>query len=171
MIPTLTTERLTLRAPRRSDFGAYAEMLASDRIRWMGGPYDGAGAWGLFTGMTANWITDGFGGWILNRTEDVAFIGEIAIWHPITFPEPELGWTLIAEAEGHGYARKAAEVALAWYWAEHRAQSVVSYIHIDNTRSATLAHRLGAVLDPAAPFAVGDSAEDTTVWRHRRPAA
>lgn len=38
-IPTLITERLTLRAPVTGDFPAYARLLASPRAKGIGGPY------------------------------------------------------------------------------------------------------------------------------------
>ena len=43
-IPTLYTERLTLRAPRLSDFEAYAEFRGSERARILGGPFTRAQA-------------------------------------------------------------------------------------------------------------------------------
>lgn len=39
-IPTLTTERLVLRAPVLDDFADYAKFLGSPRSRYMGGPFD-----------------------------------------------------------------------------------------------------------------------------------
>jgi len=168
-IPTLTTERLTLRPPACCDFDAYAQMLGHPRTHFMGGPYDRAGAWQMFSWLSAHWVMDGFGGWICENRADGAFLGEIAIIWPDHYPEPELGWTLTPEAEGHGYAFEGASAALTWYWANSAAGSVVSYIALDNARSAALAQRLGAALDPDAAFATGDSADDTGVWRHRRP--
>ena len=38
MIPTLTTDRLTLRAPTEADFPVMAEFYASDRSQFVGGP-------------------------------------------------------------------------------------------------------------------------------------
>ena len=38
-VPTLTTERLILRAPVVDDFPTYALLLASPRANYMGGPY------------------------------------------------------------------------------------------------------------------------------------
>lgn len=38
-IPTLTTERLLLRAPLVVDFPGFARLLASPRAHYLGGPY------------------------------------------------------------------------------------------------------------------------------------
>lgn len=168
MIPTLTTDRLTLRGATAPDFDAYAAMLGDARTRYMGGPYTRAGAWDMFCNITAQWQLSGFGGWIIEG--GAGFVGEVAFWHPPHFPEPELGWTLTARAEGHGYAFEAASAARDWYWSSAKAASVVSYIDVENARSIALATRLGARPDPNGPWADGDSPEDTAVYRHRRAA-
>lgn len=171
MIPTLTTDRLTLRGARRGDFDAFAAMLATDRATYMGGPFDRSGAWGFFVSALASWPLDGFGAWmVMDRATDT-FLGDVGVIQPIRFPEPELGWTLTADAEGKGYAFEAANAALDWYWANTIADSVVSYIDPANTRSRTLAEKLGATHDPAAPLPEGETADETLVYRHARGAA
>lgn len=166
--PTLTTARLTLRAATAADFDAYAAILGDARSQYMGGPFSRTAAWDMFCNMIAQWSLSGFGGWIIDGA--TGFVGEVAIWHPSHFPEPELGWTLTAQAEGHGYAFEAATAARAWYWANTNAQTLVSYIDPANARSIALATKLGAQPDPNGPWATGESAADTTVFRHRRPA-
>lgn len=169
MIPTLTTDRLILRGPTRADFDAFAEMMASDRAKYMGGPMDRAEAWRIFAVCAAGWPLDGFGNWIITDRETGTFLGDVGTTFPIRFPEPELGWTLIAEAEGKGYAREAATAARDWYWANTEARSVVSYLHPQNDRSIALAKRLGATRDADAPLPDGETPEETVVYRHRRP--
>ncbi len=169
-IPTLTTERLTLRAATRVDFAPFAAMLASERTVHMGGPFDTATAWTYFTDVIACWHLNGFGGWIITDSATGAFLGEVAIQLPQHFPEPELGWTLTEQGEGHGYANEAATAALDWYWTNTTAQTLVSYISPGNTRSETLARTLGATPDATAPLPNGETSKDTTVYRHSRPA-
>ncbi|WP_299599781.1 GNAT family N-acetyltransferase [uncultured Tateyamaria sp.] len=170
MIPTVTTDRLILRGARRDDFDAFADMLASDRAVFMGGPFDRAAAWRLFAMNLAGWPLDGFGVWMITDRTTGAFMGDVGISHPDRFPEPELGWTLTAAAEGKGFATEAARAALNWYWANTDAQSVVSYITPGNTRSEALATKLGATLDANAPLPDGETPAETAVFRHRRAA-
>lgn len=170
MIPNVTTDRLILRGARRDDFDAFADMLASERAKFMGGPFDRAASWRLFAMNLASWPLDGFGAWMITDRTTGAFMGDVGITHPDRFPEPELGWTLTANAEGRGYAHEAARAALDWYWANTAAQSVVSYITPGNTRSEALATKLGATQDPSAPLPDGETRAETTVYRHRRPA-
>ena len=61
--------------------------------------------------------------------------------------EPELGWTLMAEAEGKGLGFEAAAAARD-YAARHQGlNGVISYIAHANDRSRALAERLGASLE------------------------
>lgn len=170
MIPIVTTDRLILRGARRDDFDAFADMLASDRAQYMGGPFDRTAAWRLFAMNLASWPLDGFGAWMIISRDTGAFMGDVGITHPIRFPEPELGWTLTEDAEGKGYATEAAQAALDWYWANTDAHSVVSYITPGNTRSEALATKLGATPDPDAPLPDGETRDETTVYRHGRAA-
>ncbi len=106
-VPVLTTERLNLRAPRVTDFDAYSEIFMSDRAVHMDGPYDREGAWADFTQATAGWMLRGIGMWTMERRSDGAVVGFGFFWQEFGDPEPEIGWALTAEAEGHGYATEA----------------------------------------------------------------
>ena len=170
MIPTVTTDRLILRGAQRDDFDAFADMLASDRAAFMGGPFDRDAAWQRFAMNLASWPLDGFGAWMITDRDTGTFMGDVGITHPIRFPEPELGWTLTQDAEGKGYAFEAATAARDWYWANTDAKSVVSYITPGNARSEALARKLGATQDANAPLPDGETPEETAVYRHRRAA-
>ena len=169
MIPTVTTDRLTLRGALRDDFDAFADMLATDRAVHMGGPFDRAAAWRLFIMNLASWPLDGFGAWMITDRDTGAFLGDVGITHPDRFPEPELGWTVTADAEGKGYATEAARAALHWYWSNTDADTLVSYVTPGNTRSEALASKLGATPDAGAPLPDGETPAETTAFRHRRP--
>ncbi len=106
---------------------------------------------------------------VIDRATDT-LLGDVGVIQPLRFPEPELGWTLTADAEGKGIAFEAATAARDWYWANTDATSVVSYIDPANTRSRALAKKLGATHDPAAPLPEGETADETLVYRHRRAA-
>ncbi|MEN8838575.1 MAG: GNAT family N-acetyltransferase [Celeribacter marinus] len=166
--PTITTQRLTLRAHRTSDFDAYATAFASERARFMGGPMERRKAWFAFCGDIAQWSLFGHGAWGVERTDDGIFIGQVAIGKPPHFPEVELGWMLCEGAEGHGYAFEAATAARAWAYGEMGRATLVSYIDAENTRSIALAERLGAFIDPTS--ATPDD-ENCLVYRHPDPAA
>jgi RimJ/RimL family protein N-acetyltransferase len=149
-IPTLKTERLTLRAPVVDDFPAYAALMASSRAAGMGGPFDTRAAWGIFCHDVALWQLFGHGGLMIDLGSTGACVGQVGINHGPLFPEKELGWQLYEDCEGKGYATEAARALRDWAFGTLGLRTLVSYIDPGNTRSAAVAERLGAVLDPAA---------------------
>jgi RimJ/RimL family protein N-acetyltransferase len=166
-IPVINTPRTRLRAMRLADFGAWADILCSDRAWGMDGPYARDEAFDEFAITTAFWQLHGFGFWtITDRTTD-AVLGFCGLNMEVSNREPELGYFLTEEAEGRGLAREAVAAALAW--ARTRGlPSLVSYIDPENDRSIAVATALGAVRDPQAEadFA-GTDDSDISVWRHR----
>ncbi|WP_299292806.1 GNAT family N-acetyltransferase [uncultured Tateyamaria sp.] len=168
--PTLTTDRLTLRAHVMDDFAPLYDLFASDRAKYMGGPVDAKQMWYWIAAEVGSWQLKGFGSWGIERNSDGAFMGQIGINQPHHFPEPELGWVLLETYEGQGYAAEAATLARDWYWASFDADTLVSYITPGNTRSEALATKLGAIADENGPWPGGEDVAETTVYRHRRAA-
>jgi RimJ/RimL family protein N-acetyltransferase len=167
MIPTLQTPRLRLRAPVPADFEAYAAFFASERAIYEDGPLDRSAAWGEFAASAAGWVLRGFGSFSLEDRASGRYLGEAGLYQPPHYPEPEIGWILMAEAEGKGIAHEAALAVRRWAYAALGLPTLVSYIDARNVRSVRLAERLGAVLDPAAP-SCGPGA---LVYRHPAPDA
>jgi RimJ/RimL family protein N-acetyltransferase len=161
--PTLRTERLVLRPLQAADFSAYGAFLATERSRFMGGPYQGWAAWGMFCHEIACWELYGHGGLLIERLSDGAAMGVIEVNDGPLFPEKELGWMLYEGFEGQGYATEAAAALRNWAFRELRLTSLVSYFHPENAASIAVARRLGAERDDAAPR---QDAEDL-VYRHR----
>ena len=168
-IPRINTARLVLRGHEAGDFDAFAAMLADQRMSYMGGPFDRDSAWSYFANNAANWVLHGYGAWsVISQDGDV--LGDVGILKPDAYPEPELGWTLCARAEGKGYAVEAARAVLGWWWENSDADTLVSYVTPGNSRSERLALRLGATLDADAVLPRGETRAETAVYRHRRPA-
>lgn len=150
MIPTLESERLLLRAPVMQDWPAYQELMLSQRAAHMGGPFSTATAWGMFCQDVAQWTLLGHGALMMEDRESGACLGQVGINHGPLFPERELGWLVYPQAEGKGYAFEAAEALRDWAFKMQGFETLVSYIDRDNTRSISLATRLGATLDEDA---------------------
>jgi RimJ/RimL family protein N-acetyltransferase len=166
-IPQLETPRLRLRAPGIGDFPPYAAFLASDRSIHERGPMDERAAWREFCASLACWPLRGFGGWSVTDRSTGAYLGEVGLFQPAEYPEPEIGWLVVPEAEGKGIAHEAALAVRAWAYASLGLRTLVSYITPANARSIRLAERLGAWLDRDAPtIDPGD-----LVYRHPGPEA
>lgn len=148
--PVIQTDRLLLREPILDDWPGFAEVMTSDRARYMGGPFSVASAWGVFCHGVALWQLFGMGNLSIELRTTRQYLGQVEINQGPRFPEPELGWQLTAEAEGQGYAFEAAIALRDWAFQERGVKTLVSYIGPDNTRSIRLAERLGATIDEDA---------------------
>jgi RimJ/RimL family protein N-acetyltransferase len=161
-IPTLTTERLLLRAPLVDDFPGFARLLASPRAHYLGGPYTQRVAWGAFCHDIACWELFGHGGLMIDLRITGESLGQVHINGGPLFPEKELGWQLYEGHEGRGYATEAAMALRDWAMRALRLDGLVSYVHPENLASAAVAERLGATLDPNAL----KPNRDVLVYRH-----
>ena len=150
MIPTIVTERMVLRAPIMDDFPPYADVLASDRARYVGGPMDRHTAWLDFGALVGSWHLLGFGALTMAERKTERFLGLSLLDQEDGDPEPELGWIITEDAEGQGFAHEAALAMRKYAYEELGWETAVSYIHPDNSRSAKLAEKLGAKIDETA---------------------
>ncbi|MGR3469074.1 MAG: GNAT family N-acetyltransferase [Shimia sp.] len=163
MIPTLHTERLTLRALREDDFTPLAAFYADDRSRFVGGPKDADQTWRILATEIGHWTLRGYGRFGVERSEDGAFVGLIGPWNPHGWPEAELGWDLMNGFEGQGYATEAAEAARRYAYDTLGWSTAISLIADGNTGSERVAKRLGCAPERRMTHAMFG---DMTVWRH-----
>lgn len=165
-IPRIETDRLLLREYRQTDFDAFADFYASPRSRFVGGPMPRELAWRAMAVHLGHWALQGFGFWAVEARDTGAFCGHVGLWHPEGWPEPEVGWVLMGGAEGRGIAREAAEAARRYAYRSLHWQTAISMIDPDNSRSITLARRMGCRHD-------GDFTHvrlgPMQVWRHPAP--
>ncbi|ALG91100.1 MULTISPECIES: GNAT family N-acetyltransferase [Actibacterium] len=141
--PILHTKRLTLRMPILADFEYRAAFYASDRSVWEDGPMPRAQAWRVWASEVAQWPLMGFGPFSLEDRQSRQYLGEVGVYRPEGFPEPELGWFVLPEAEGRGYAAEAARAVMGWVRKTFGWDHLVSYIAPGNLRSIALALRIG----------------------------
>lgn len=169
--PVQETERLILRAPRASDFDAFAPFVMSDRARFIGGGADKdiGHAWRVLAILSGHWHLRGFGTFVAEARNTGEPVGSMGPWFPGDWPEQELGWTIWTEdAEGQGFAFEAMSAIRRHAYADLGWSTAVSYIDVNNPRSEALAMRLGCVIDPDAQFVRPE--EPVRVWRHPAPA-
>ncbi|WP_118133337.1 GNAT family N-acetyltransferase [Oceanicella sp. SM1341] len=165
-IPVLETERLRLRAPRLSDFEAFAAFGVSERAQGVGGPISEFESFSKLGSIIGHWALRGFGRWMVADRETDAPLGVVGPYFPHGWPEPELAWTVFAEAEGKGIAHEAVLAARAFAYDTLGWTTAVSMIVAQNTRSQALARRLGAT--PDGTFRHPEFG-DFTIWRHPGP--
>lgn len=168
MLPRLETARLVLRAPVIGDFEPYGEILMSERAVYMDGPLDRRESWLDFVQCVANWPLRGHGLFTIVAKSDGRVLGFINLTMQYGDREPELGWFLLPDAEGKGFAFEAAQAMRDWGLREIELASLVSYIDRANTRSIRLAEKLGGTPDEAASVALGQG-DGVVVYRHWPP--
>jgi RimJ/RimL family protein N-acetyltransferase len=165
-IPTLTTDRLILRAPREDDFPAMLAFNDSPRASFVGGGGDRQKVWRNLIANIGHWALRGYGFYSLD-TKAGDFIGRVGVIYHDGWDEPELAWHLFDSFEGKGYAIEAALAARADYHARITRQPPISYIDVTNTRSEALAKRLGASIERT----LNDDKGHHHVYRHPSPEA
>jgi RimJ/RimL family protein N-acetyltransferase len=149
-VPTLETERLSLRGLRREDFSAVLELWSDPRtVQLMGmQPMTEEDAWAKFLRSFGAWEVNGFGFWAAEEKASGRFVGELgflnakrAINPPL--PVPEMGWSFSPSVHGRGYATEA--VAAAIVWGEKRFGRVrfSAIIGHENEPSLKLARKFG----------------------------
>ncbi|MEC7764467.1 MAG: GNAT family N-acetyltransferase [Pseudomonadota bacterium] len=163
MLPVLDTPRLTLRAPTLDDFATYAAIMGSERAVHMDGPMNREDTYLDFTCAVAGWLLRGHGLWTVTRKDTGDVAGFVLVNMEPGDQEPELGFFLTAEAEGHGFAAEAAGAARTHALNTLRLERLVSYVGEGNDRSARLAETLGAYRDTVAEAAID---HDCRVYRH-----
>ncbi|MEM6932729.1 MAG: GNAT family N-acetyltransferase [Pseudomonadota bacterium] len=170
VIPILETERLFLRGPDARDAEAVIALLMSERAQFIGRKTTRAEAWRTFAMEIGHWTIHGFGLWAVTAKDDDRILGMVGPWYPEGWPEKEIGWSVMPQAEGRGIAHEAALAARDFAYGTLGWTTAVSYIDPRNTRSIRLAERLGAWLDPDAahPDFGGDPC---TIYRHPGPEA
>lgn len=142
-IPTLTTERLILRAPGPQDIGPFAVFYATDASRFVGGPMGEADAWRYLCQVRGHWDLRGYGRWMVTLKDSDTAIGLVGLHNPLDWPEPEIGW-YIWSGLGQGYASEAARAARAYAYETLGWTTLISMIAPGNDASVRVAQAMGA---------------------------
>jgi RimJ/RimL family protein N-acetyltransferase len=87
----------------------------------------------------------GHGFWAVERREDGVLLGMCGLFKRAALPEPDLGYALLAEHEGRGYALEAARGCVAHARDALGWKTLMAITALDNPRSTGLLARLGFV--------------------------
>lgn len=156
-VPVLHTPRLLLRPWRPEDLGPFARMSADPRVmEHFPRRLDADEAAAVVERICAQFARDGFGLWAVEVKGGLPFIGFVGLNVPAFSahftPCVEIGWRLMAEAWGQGYATEGARAALAFGFEEKLLEEIVSFTVPANTRSRAVMAKLGMQHAPAEDF-------------------
>jgi RimJ/RimL family protein N-acetyltransferase len=146
--PLLETERLRLRGHRLDDYAALSAMWGDPEVvRFIGGvpatPHD---AWLRLLRYAGLWKLLGYGFWAIEEKATGRMIGDIGYMDvkrgltPTLDGMPEVGWALVSDAHGRGYASEALAAVLAWgdaHFGAHRAACIIDSANAPSIRLAT----------------------------------
>ena len=166
--PVIQTQRLTLRPNRAEDFEPFAAFYATPRADMRGGRMTRAQAWRQFAAEIGHWTLRGYGFWAVDETATGAYCGQVGLWYPEGWAEPEIGWLMMEGFEGKGYAYEAALRARTYAYDTLGWTRAASCISDGNDRSIRLAERMGATFDRRFPR---EGMVDHLVYLHSGPEA
>lgn len=134
-----------MRRWRSEDFDHYAAYYADPATaRFVGGQMDAPAAWRHMAALEGHWALRGFGVWAVDELSSGKFVGAIGLWQPEGWPELEVGYWLMTEHHGKGYANEAVIASRDFAYGELAARTLVSYIDPANEPSKRVAERVGA---------------------------
>jgi len=121
-VPTIETERLRLRGHGIDDFLHCAAMWADPNVtRHIGGkPHTEEESWARFLRYFGHWLLLGFGYWVAEDKATGNFVGEVGFadykrsLQPSLKGVPEIGWALVSQAQGRGFATESVRAVVAW---------------------------------------------------------
>ena len=141
---TIETDRLLLRQWRETDFAQYAKYYSDKtNARYVGGQKNTDEAWRSLALQIGHWHLKGFGYWAVDEKASGDFVGCVGLWQSPGWPELELGYWLLNEYQGKGYAFEAALKCQEHAKEVLGAKTLVSYIDPGNLASIKLAEKLG----------------------------
>jgi RimJ/RimL family protein N-acetyltransferase len=174
----LETPRLLLRPPRLEDLDPWAAMMAdAEAARFIGGIQPRAMTWrGLMT-MIGAWHAQGFAMFSVIEKTTGRWIGRVGPWMPEGWSGSEIGWAIIRECWGRGYATEAAIASADWAFDVLGWTEIIHSIAPDNIASQQVARRLGSrdrgpgrLPPPYEHDPVNIWGQTRDEWRSRRPA-
>ena len=141
----LETSRLVLRPPRADDLDAWAEMMLDEpSARFMGGTMPRAVCWRQLMTMIGAWHAQGFAMFSVIEKESGRWLGRVGPWQPEGWPGSEIGWAIVRQCWGRGYAGEAAAVATDWAFDTLGWANVIHSIAPANLSSQRVAQKLGS---------------------------
>lgn len=141
----IETDRLLLRPTAPEDFEGWAAFMADEEsTRHLGGVQPRAVAWRGFVAMAGSWAIQGFAMFSVIEKASGRWVGRLGPWMPEGWPGTEVGWSLVRDVWGRGYATEGASAAIDWAFANLGWTEVIHTIAPDNIASQAVARKLAS---------------------------
>ncbi len=143
----LKTERLLLRRMTLDDSDFIMELLNSPKwIKYIGNRNIDTPAKAreyLETRVIPNYEALGFGFYIIERLDDKVMVGNCGLTHRDGMDHADIGYSLLEQYEGMGYAFESAKAVLEYGFEIHKLDHIEAIVTSDNQRSTHLLKKLG----------------------------
>src|SRR5687768_11856711 len=107
--PELETERLRLRFWRERDVDVLHDFYRDPQSAAIyGEDVRRSDVWRRIALFIGHWQLRGYGPWALEDRASGKFAGHCGLWFPEGWRDPEVGWGIMPEFRGKGYASEAA---------------------------------------------------------------
>jgi RimJ/RimL family protein N-acetyltransferase len=141
----IDTPRLILRPPRLEDLDAWTAMMADERTaRFIGGTAPREVCWRQLMTMIGAWHSVGFAMFSVIEKSSDRWLGRVGPWQPEGWPGTEVGWAIVRDAWGKGYAGEAAIASTNWAFDTLGWTNVIHSIAPGNVASERVAEKLGS---------------------------
>ena len=111
----------------------------------IGGVQPRSAAWRGFMTMAGAWSLQGFAMFSVIEKHTGRWVGRVGPWCPEAWPGTEVGWGIVHDCWGRGYATEAATAAIDWAIDILGWTDIIHVIAPTNLRSQAVARRLGSV--------------------------
>jgi RimJ/RimL family protein N-acetyltransferase len=92
------------------------------------------------------------------------WVGRVGPWHPEGWPGTEIGWSIVRDSWGRGYATEAAAASIEWAIGELGWTDIVHVIAPTNTQSTAVARRLGSANRGPTALPAPFEGEEADLW-------
>ena len=141
----IETPRLLLQPARAADFDAWAAFMGDpESTQFLGGVQPRTVAWRSFLTMAGAWHIQGFAMFSVIEKASRRWVGRVGPWCPEGWPGTEVGWGIVRDCCGRGYATEAAAAAIDWALETLDWDDVIHVIDVKNAASQAVARKLGA---------------------------
>jgi len=148
-VPTIETERLTLRRHCLDDFAPSSAMWGdSNVVRYISGnPSSAQQSWMRVLNYVGHWSFMGFGYWVVEEIRSGRFVGEVGFadfkrgLDPSLDGVPEIGWALASDMQGRGFATEAVSAAVTWSDRNRQWEQTICIVKAENVVSLRVASK------------------------------
>ena len=142
----IETPRLFLKVPSLNEFEPWCAYMADEEsAQFIGKVQPPSVVWRSICSIIGSWQAVGFGFFSVFEKSTGRWVGRLGPWAPHGWPGNEVGWGVIREVWGKGYALEGSMASMDYAVDVLGWTDIIHSINPDNLPSQKLAVRLGSV--------------------------